>query len=777
MDKKTVDLVHCYENVDLFRHGPVMIFKWENDRNWTVRSVSGNVENILGYRGDHFSCGNISYKSLLHPEDLDRIVAEHESFLSSNGEACEDKIYRLVSRQEKDVWVHAYTVMVRDSEGRLEHCLSYLIDVTKRILAERALKQSEELYRSLLDNQANAVFLHKLLPGEFSKFREVNQSAVERYGYSRQEFFRLSPTDLICPGARPADHRAIRRQLLTHGHLEFETVHVKKTGESFPVQVNARIIEPYRDKERYVLATVQDITERKKAERERQLSSDRLMTVLNSIDANIHVSDMTNHRILFMNENMVREFGRDLTGESCWKVFRNDSAPCDFCANGSLLDAAGQPTGLKVWQQRNPADGRHFINYDRAIQWTDGRMVKLRIAMDISELKSMEEQLRQKFKMEAVGAMAGGIAHDFNNNLAIILGNVEMAQMRLPSGSEIGMNLENAKIAILRARDLVQQILTYSRQKPQSFKPVKLPAVIDETLRLLRSTLPSSVKIESKIENRAVVVSADFTQVQEILINLCNNAVHAMAGEGRIRLVLDAVDVAKREEVPIQFSAEPGRFARISIEDSGHGMDEEVLQRIFDPFFTTKDVGEGTGMGLAVVHGILKGHRGFARVESSPGRGSRFEVYFPALTDERRGEDAIDQPLPHGSERVLFVDDEKLLTDVGSRMLSEHGYRVITAASGREALELFRKDPYRFDLVISDQTMPELTGKMLIRALLDIRPGLPTIICTGYSDQIDEREAAGMGVKAFCMKPLDMAEMLRTVRQVLDGSPKTDERP
>lgn len=767
MGDKDTNVIQRDEELALFQRGPVMVVKWLNDEPWTVTSISNNVEQILGYQAPQLVREQKSYKKLLHPDDLPRAIVEHEEFFASRGQSCEDKVYRLVCRDGDDLWVNAHTIMIEGASGTIDYLVTYLVDISRRIEAEKALRQREEIYRTLLDNQSDAIFLHKLMTVGFDPFKEVNKCAIDRYGYTREEFLKLSPLDItIHADVVELGGVDFRKSLLKQGWKEFETVHIKKSGERFPVQIRSNVVDIQG--ETFILSTVQDITERKKADRERQLSNMRLLTVLNSIDASIYVSDMESHEILFMNENMVRDFGQDFTGDTCWKVFRGDVSPCSFCNNHLLLDHAGQPSGLQVWQGQNPLTKKFYINYDRAIQWTDGRMVKLQIAMDITELKSMEAQLRQKFKMEAVGVMAGGIAHDFNNNLSIILGNLELAQIKIPQDNGAAGNLNDAVVATLRARDLVQQILTYSRHEIQTLKPLKLSIVIDETLKLLRSTIPSSIQIDTFLASGELIVSADSTQVQEILINLCNNAVHAMSNEGHLQVNLDEVEITAAEDIPVHFGATPGTFARISIEDSGRGMDNEIQEKIFDPFFTTKGVGEGTGMGLAVVHGILESHQGFATVRSKLDEGSCFNIYLP-VTNEVHQDDSIPiEKMPCGKEQILFVDDEKMLTSIGRQMLSEHGYRVTTENNAMKALELFSAEPERFDLVITDQTMPHLSGKKLVEKMLKIRPDLPTIICTGHSDQIDEQCAKQMGIKAFCMKPLNMAKLVQTVRRVLD---------
>ena len=766
MAKELVNFELCQKQLDLFQDGPVIIFKWFNDELWTIESIIGNISQLLGYSTEELIGSQVSYKKIIHPDDLERIISSNTRFSQQGGQGNQQSTYRLITRTGEIIWVHDHTVTILDDNHQITHYLGYLIDITERIHAEEELRESEKKYRSLLDNLQNAVLLHKLLPENFAPFSEVNAQACKLYGYSREEFQQLTALDLL-PDSQHKDQDIsnILTQLEQIGHLNFSSDNLKKSGECFPVLINSNVIELQNEK--YILSTVQDLTEYKEAEKERELGNERFLTLLNSLDACIYVADMETYEILFMNESLINTFGQDFTGDICWKVFRDEKSPCSFCTNDALIDEMGQPTGLKIWEGQNPLSERYYINYDRAIRWTDGRLVRIQIATDITEMKSLETQLRQKYKMEAVGVMAGGMAHDFNNNLAIILGNIELSQMRIDDTSAVSSHLNSARTAVLRARDLVQQILTYSRQDEQEFKPLKLFTIIDETLKLLRSTIPTTVQIKTSIKSDNLTINADATQIQEVLINLCNNAVHAMNSQGvlEVELVSLYVDLA---DIPAQFNAQPGKFARLSVRDTGQGMLPEVLEKVFDPFFTTKDVGEGTGMGLAVVHGILESHGGFARVESCPAHGSLFSVYFPLTTALQAELSPEKENLPQGTERILYIDDEVMLADISSQILREYGYHVTTETNSLKALEQFQKAPEQFDLVITDQTMPQLTGKDLIDQLLAIRPDLPTIICTGHSHLVDEETANKAGVRAFCMKPLDMTELVKTVRRVLD---------
>ncbi|MBN2792119.1 MAG: PAS domain S-box protein [Desulfuromonadales bacterium] len=393
------------------------------------------------------------------------------------------------------------------------------------------------------------------------------------------------------------------------------------------------------------------------------------------------------------------------------------------------------------------------------------------VIKDISERLEHEQQLRQKHKMEAVGYMAGGMAHNFNNNLSIILGNLELIKMRQGPDSKIIPLVNNAKIAVNRSRDLIHGIITYSRQGQQEKTSVQLTEIIDETMTLLRSTLPTTVRLNRDYSPEVMTcsISADPSQIQEVLINLCNNAVHAMEEKGELKISLEVVELNKHE-IPEQYDCPPGSYVKLSVKDAGCGIPENLQDKIFDPFFTTKSLHEGTGMGLATVQGIVAQHDGIIKVHSILNQGTTFELYFPVALNLKvttsRAEDS--NALPKGTETILFVDDDEMLANLGTQILTEMGYRVITTTDGREALRLFTADSDKIDLLITDQTMPELTGQELIKELKSLRPDIPIILCTGFSNRINAQQAKTQGVDAFLMKPLSIPEFLTTVRRLLD---------
>ena len=385
------------------------------------------------------------------------------------------------------------------------------------------------------------------------------------------------------------------------------------------------------------------------------------------------------------------------------------------------------------------------------------------------ERQTLKEQLHQKHKMEAVGYMAGGMAHNFNNNLAIILGNIELTQLKSqdPNVQEL---LKNAKVAIMRSKDLVNKIITYSRKGVQNKAPMLLLTIINETISLLGPTLPTTITLQKNIDPScdSNFINADPSQIQEVLVNSINNAVQAMDEKGELIISLTPVELEEKD-IPPQYEAIPGSYANLSIQDTGCGMPAEIVAKIFDPFFTTKEDYEGAGMGLSTVQGIVAQHGGLIKVSSILARGTIFNIYFPITNETAKETKPSNEDMPKGTERILFVDDDTTLANLGEQLLAKSGYQVTAMTSSQEALKLFQANPNQFDLVITDQTMPELTGAELIEKLKQINLKVPTILCTGFSSKVDEDKSRELGLSAFMIKPLVLPELLQTIRQVLDG--------
>ena len=384
------------------------------------------------------------------------------------------------------------------------------------------------------------------------------------------------------------------------------------------------------------------------------------------------------------------------------------------------------------------------------------------------EKRKLEADLQQVHKMEALGTLAGGIAHEFNNILWMIIGNTELALYQIPKQHETRQTLEEILKACLHAEAVVKQILTFTRQAEVEKRPLRVGRLIEEGLSLLRASLPSTIEIRQRIESPSFTIMADSTQIHQVLINLCTNAAHAMRDEGGVLEVsLSGIDLDEGRVAPHP-DLEPGSYVTLSVRDTGHGMPPEITDRIFDPHFTTKELAEVTGMGLSVVYGIVKNHRGVIAVQSEEGRGTTFHVFFPRVDGREVLKAPVPEPLPKGNERILFIDDEKALADMGKKILEGLGYEVVATTNSTEALDIFRACHDKLDLVITDQTMPKMTGGALAKELMAIRPDIPIVLCTGYSELLTEDKAQSMGIRAFVMKPLVTHKLATTIRSVLD---------
>jgi signal transduction histidine kinase/ActR/RegA family two-component response regulator len=388
---------------------------------------------------------------------------------------------------------------------------------------------------------------------------------------------------------------------------------------------------------------------------------------------------------------------------------------------------------------------------------------------EIGERERVEAQFRQAEKMEAIGTLAGGIAHDFNNILAAMLGFSELAADDIPTDSKAQGHLKRVHEAGLRARDLVKQIMAFSRKSEGERKQISLTPLVAETRALLRASLPTTIQMPLASTTSDDYVFGDPTQIQQVLMNLGTNAAHAMQDGGQLTIGVSSVTFPRGSLLPDP-DMEPGTYVKLTVQDTGTGMTEEVRQRIFEPFFTTKAPGKGTGMGLAVVYGIVKSHGGAITMKSEVGQGSTFEVFLPQVQKpEVKKEETTTSALPTGTERILFVDDEELLVEMARHMLESLGYHVTVARHPTDAWNLFLEDPSQFDLVITDQTMPGVTGVTLAQKMLGVRKEMPIILCTGYSQMVSADKVKEVGIREFFMKPIVKKELAETIRRVLDG--------
>ena len=595
-----------------------------------------------------------------------------------------------------------------------------------------------------------------------------------------------------------------------------------------------------------------------------------------------------------MNNYMKKIFKKDVTGEICWKVFRGESRPCSHCTNDKLLDKNKKPTGVCIWKGQNPFTGRWYINYDRAIEWTDGRMVRLQIAIDITdqkqteeklkksegqyreyfegifsgtyisslegkliacnkeytkifgfnsiqhametpiqmlsvnpedrldflnllkkekqltgyepnlkkidgtplhlienssgvfdedgnltqirgflldvtEQKKLENQLMQAQKMEAIGTLAGGIAHDFNNILAGIFGYAQLAEIHINKPEKAKEHIAQLVKSGQRAAALIRQILTFSRQSEFKQRPMSVYPLLKEALKLIRSSIPSNIEIKENIFSKAIII-ADATQIHQVIMNLCTNAYQAMGDTGgELTVGLHEVEVSRQQSFP-DLNILPGKYIRLEVIDTGHGIDEKTLGKIFDPYFTTKETGKGTGLGLAVVDGIVKKQKGFIKSFSRVGHGSKFQVFWPIIEQNSAPDVFVKKKtdLLTGTETIMLVDDEADIIKTLQIFLERRGYTTRVFNDGKSALQAFIKAPDEFDLIVTDMAMPHMTGDKLSNEILKIRKDMPIILCTGYSETISEYKAGKIGISKYVQKPITGSDMSALIREVLD---------
>jgi signal transduction histidine kinase/ActR/RegA family two-component response regulator len=387
-------------------------------------------------------------------------------------------------------------------------------------------------------------------------------------------------------------------------------------------------------------------------------------------------------------------------------------------------------------------------------------------------LAESERQMQQVLKLQAIGTLAGGIAHDFNNILFPIIGYTEITMDDVPADSPSRRNLEEILKAANRARELVQQILTFSRQNGRERKPIRVQAIVGEALRLLRASIPKTIDIRCDLDEDCNAIMGDPTQIHQVIMNLCTNAYQAMQETGgTLEIRLEQTQIGYEETVR-RAGIKMGPHLLLTVRDEGVGMEPAVMDRIFEPYYTTKEPGKGTGLGLSVIHGIVKNHGGFITVESTAGKGSVFHVHLPTLDDVEADIEKTASGAKSGdNERILLLDDEPQIVAMEKKLLEKLGYRVTARTSSVEALETFARQPDQFDLVITDMTMPNMTGDQLARSIWDIRPGVPVILCTGYNEMMSEDKALAMGICKFILKPIEKDELALAIRSALNCSP------
>ena len=684
-----------------------------------------------------------------------------------------------------------------------EMILLAIEDITEQNQARKGLQVSETRYRRLFEAAQDGILI---LDADTGQILEVNPFLIKMLGFSHEDFLGRKLWEIGAFKDIEASQAAFSA-LQTRGYVRYEDLPLQ-TREGCFIAVEFVSNSYLVDHQKVIQCNIRDITERKKADeklrgREEHYRSYIELTGQLAWTTNaggqivediplwrkftgqseeetkgagwakaLHPDDVQ-HTLDVWNNAVTAKSAYEVE----YRIRRYDGIYRHFLARGvPFFQDDGNMQGwvgtcIDITERKQAEEVLRMAHeaLESRVQERTSKLAQANkeLREEIARREKVEEQLLQTQKLESVGTLTGGIAHDFNNMLGAIVINSEMALLGLPVGSGIHNNLDLILKSAIRGRDLVRQMLLFSRKSEKKQEVISLIPLIKETFKLLRSSLPATIQMKLLQETEFDTVYGDPSQIQQVVMNLCTNAAHAMRGKtGVIDISLQATTLGLMD-LP-EADMEPGEYVILSVKDTGSGMDAEVKKRIFEPFFTTKSVGEGTGLGLSVVYGIVKGHRGNITVYSEPGKGSIFRVYLPKVDTASVEEAEVLKPLPRGKERILFVDDEEIIVNSVRNMLEHLGYKVTTLMDSEEALKLFSANPWQFDLVMSDQTMPFMTGEDLGREMMRIRPDIPIVLCTGYSDIISSEKAKAFGFRGYIMKPFSVREGAELMRQVLD---------
>jgi len=635
---------------------------------------------------------------------------------------------------------------------------------------EASLRESEATLRSIFRAAPTGI-------GMVSDrvIKQANERLCTIIGYTREEL--LGKSSRILYGT-DEDFEYVGRekyaQIRERNIGTVETRWQRKDGTMIDVLLSSAPID-INDLSIGVTFTALDITSRKQVEKNLRESEEQYRSLFQNNHSVMLLVDPKTADIVDANPAAVSFYGWSYEALTSKKIFNINTLTKEQVFDE--MEKAKMEQRKHFYFQHCLASGeiRDVEVYTGPIK-VHGKKLLFSIVYDITARKKAEEekaalegQLLHAQKMESIGTLSGGIAHDFNNLLGIILGNAEMAMDDVPELHPTKFHLNEIRTASFRARDVVKQLLSFGRKTDPKQRPVRLVQIVEDALKFLRFSIPTSIEIRQNIQDDTDdSILADSTQINQVMINLCTNAAHAMEDTGGVMTIgiqniyLDQISAAVYPDMP------PGNYVKLTVSDTGPGIDPEIKDRIFDPYFTTKEVGKGSGIGLSVVHGVVKSHSGAISVDSKFGKGTTFSILFPAAEEEAVIETEHDERLATGNERILFVDDEESMAEIGRRRLERLGYQVESKTNPIEALELFRGDPDQFDLVITDMTMPHITGDKLVKEILKIRPDMPTILCTGFSEKINEEKAKEIGVREYIEKPFDRGKLSRLVRKVLD---------
>jgi PAS domain S-box-containing protein len=757
-----------------------------------------------------------TFQELTHPDDLQNDLYYRDEILAGRIQTYTTQ-KRYLHRDGISIWVDVAISMVRDSAGNPQHFIAVVEDITKHKQAEEAVRRAEAQFRGIFENAVEGI----LQTTPEGRIVTANPAFARILGYESAEALLNASLSMgsdvyVNPKDRVEFLRAMRDPNLGK-NLECQLK--RKDGKLIWVSFNARAVKGASGTIQCYDANCVDITERKRAE-ERQAVEQSVVAILaEGRPLAETVKNILKLICLKLNWDVGVMWtpGRGGKELRCMELWTPPSTEFFEFAKATRQAKLSDTSSLPgwVWDKRVPrwiadrsenyATAKSGIASNAGLNSGFAFPVRLRdevlgvieflgaiIREPDAELLAMfnsvgsqigqymdrwnlEQQLRESQKMDAIGTLAGGIAHDFNNILAAISGYTELAKMDCADNPGVSASLSHVLAANRRAADLVRQILAFSRRQEQKREPTQLRNVIEEALKLLRATIPATIEFQISLGAGTPAVLADASQIHQVIMNLCTNAWHAMKDRpGCLKVALEKVQF-DRAQTGAHQGLVAGQYACLTVSDTGKGMDKGTLERIFDPFFTTKGPGEGTGLGLSVVHGIIKSHDGVITVSSQPGKGTTFELYFPAYTSEISVATRGPATIPRGNgERILVVDDEEPLLDLEKQMLERLGYQVEAQASVAMALARVRDGFPRLDLVITDLTMPQMTGLEFSRNLMQICPGLPIILTTGFSAGLTSENVAEMGIAELLLKPLSLDNLSTAVHRALTKSKTTE---
>ena len=627
--------------------------------------------------------------------------------------------------------------------------------------AKEKLLEEKSFSQTLL--QAAPVFYVAI--GADGRVILINDVMLDSLGYIADEVIGKDYLTTFVPKKDQGTLSRVFQKLVILNEPTLNENHIlTRGGKERLVEWHGRSIFNIKGEFDYFFGVGIDITERKSAELALRESDEKYRSMMEALKEDVY-SCTPDFRIDYINPAMLKKIGRQASGEFCYAAIYKRDNKCPWC----VFDQVKEKKSVE-YELKNPVDHRFYSITNFPIVHLDGSVSKLSIARDITDVKTIKEQLHQAQKMEAIGRLAGGIAHDFNNLLSGIFGFSQLAKSHIHNPVRAVKDIDQIIKGAQKATDLVQQILTFSRKTEHIKKLFQLSREVKDAVRLIRSTIPSNIEIKEDIASPAIVL-ADPTQVHQIVMNLCTNAYHSMGEKGGVLSIsLKETEICNQDSVPDQ-GILPGRYIKLEVSDTGSGMNSQVLGQIFEPYFTTKKVGEGTGLGLAVVLGVVREHKGYVTASSEPGKGSVFGVYFPMV--ENQTIDCLPEKqipaLQGGTENIMVVDDEESIYTSTCELLEDFGYTVSTFSDAAHGFEAFQKDPDFFDLIITDLTMPLMSGYELAAKVLNIRKKVPIILCSGYSETMTESKAQALGIRKYLLKPVDSQTLLHLIRELLDG--------